>query len=137
MCECLRVLLRDNLRLPDRTHSSSATLARRETPGWSSEPPLCPPVASRVRLKRWKRRCGPARPPRPPSSLPIPPRTHSASRDARCVLTYWRSHVTLPTALRSGQALLSYAAFCKVIMEHKTSHKGPFFEIEIYTSSES
>ncbi len=44
--------------------------------------------------------------------------------------------MTLPTALRSGQALLSYAAFCKV-MEHKTSHKGPFFEIEIYTSSES
>lgn len=109
VCECLWVQLnivvphaelRDNLRSPDRTHSSTVTHARRETPGCFSEPLLCPPVALWARLKRWKgrsARCGPARPPRPPSSLPIPPRTHSASRDAisLCVLTYWASHMTL------------------------------------------
>lgn len=101
-----------NAHSPDRTHSSTATRARRETPGCSSGPLRRPPGALRARSERWKRRSarrGPARPPRPPSSLPIPPRTHSASRDAKslCVLTYWPSHVTL-RSLGANIYLTSY-----------------------------
>jgi len=100
-----------NARSPDKTRSSTATRARPETPGYSAGPLRRPPGALRARSERWKRRSahrGPARPPRPPSSLPIPPRTHSASRDAKslCVLTYWPSHVT-PRSL-GGNSSPSY-----------------------------